>query len=110
MIFPEKWSVLADQVKTDVPVLIKGGYPRRDQTADNPSFIAESITRLAEPERTDRYDIESSRKDAGLDPQVGATCARLPTHFRRCTAGDQLQRRQRVAGKASLPQFDPRGQ
>jgi DNA polymerase-3 subunit alpha len=71
MIFPEKWSVLADQVKTDVPVLIKGGYPRRDQTADNPSFIVESVTRLAELRANGQVMITIDlAKDAGLDPDV----------------------------------------
>jgi DNA polymerase-3 subunit alpha len=48
MVFPEKWSALSDQIKTDVPVLLKGGYARRDQDADNPSFVVESVTKLAE--------------------------------------------------------------
>ncbi|HEY8164074.1 MAG TPA: DNA polymerase III subunit alpha, partial [Gemmatimonadaceae bacterium] len=47
MVFPEKWSVLADQAKTDVPLLLKGAYLRRDQDADNPSFVVESVDRLA---------------------------------------------------------------
>ncbi len=48
LVFPEKWSALSDQVKTDVPILMKGGYARRDQDADNPSFVVESLTKLAE--------------------------------------------------------------
>ena len=48
LVFPEKWSTLAEHVKTDIPILLKGGYARRDQDADNPSFVAESVTRLAE--------------------------------------------------------------
>ncbi|HXV17720.1 MAG TPA: DNA polymerase III subunit alpha, partial [Gemmatimonadaceae bacterium] len=48
LVFPEKWSALADQVKTDVPILMRGGYARRDQDADNPSFVVESVTKLAE--------------------------------------------------------------
>jgi DNA polymerase-3 subunit alpha len=48
LIFPEKWAVLNDQIKTDIPMLIKGGYPRRDESAENPSFIVESATKLAE--------------------------------------------------------------
>jgi DNA polymerase III subunit alpha len=47
-VFPEKWSALSDHIKSDVPVLLKGGYPRRDQDADNPSFVVESVTKLAE--------------------------------------------------------------
>jgi DNA polymerase-3 subunit alpha len=48
LVFPEKWSALSDQVKTDIPILMKGGYSRRDQDADNPSFVVESVTKLAE--------------------------------------------------------------
>ena len=48
LVFPEKWSVLADQVKTDTPVLLRGGYARRDQDADNPSFVLDSVMKLAE--------------------------------------------------------------
>jgi DNA polymerase-3 subunit alpha len=48
LVFPEKWSTLSEHVKTDIPILLKGGYARRDQDADNPSFVAESVTKLAE--------------------------------------------------------------
>ena len=48
LIFPEKWATLNDQIKTDIPMLLKGAYPRRDESAENPSFIVESATKLAE--------------------------------------------------------------
>ncbi len=48
LVFPEAWGLMADRVKTDVPVLIKGGYSRRDQDADSPTFIVESITPFVE--------------------------------------------------------------
>ena len=48
LVFPEAWSVLADRVRTDVPVLVKGGYSRRDQDAENPTFIVEKVTPMAE--------------------------------------------------------------
>ncbi|MEK6613081.1 MAG: DNA polymerase III subunit alpha [Gemmatimonadota bacterium] len=48
LVFPEAWAAIGDRVQTDVPVLIKGGYSRRDQGVENPSFIVESVTRLAE--------------------------------------------------------------
>jgi DNA polymerase-3 subunit alpha len=35
--------MLADRVKTDVPVLLKGSYSRRDQDVENPTFIVESL-------------------------------------------------------------------
>ncbi|MBA3891141.1 MAG: DNA polymerase III subunit alpha, partial [Gemmatimonadaceae bacterium] len=48
LVFPEAWSVLADRVRTDVPVLVKGGYSRRDQGTETPTFIVESLEPLAE--------------------------------------------------------------
>ncbi|MEP6905774.1 MAG: DNA polymerase III subunit alpha, partial [Gemmatimonadales bacterium] len=71
MVFPEKWSVLSDHVKSDTPVLLKGGYPRRDQDADNPSFVVESITRLAEMRADGQVmiAIELTRNPA-LDPSL----------------------------------------
>ncbi len=48
LVFPETWAAIGDRIVPDVPVLIRGAYGRRDQNADNPTFIVESITRLAE--------------------------------------------------------------
>jgi DNA polymerase-3 subunit alpha len=48
LVFPEAWAALGERVQADVPVLIKGGYSRRDQGVDAPTFIVESVTRLAE--------------------------------------------------------------
>jgi DNA polymerase-3 subunit alpha len=48
LIFPEKWAILNDQIRTDIPMLLKGAYSRRDEGGENPAFIVESATRLAE--------------------------------------------------------------
>jgi DNA polymerase-3 subunit alpha len=48
LVFPENWGLLADRVRSDVPVLMKGGYSKRDQDADSPTFIVESVTPFAE--------------------------------------------------------------
>ena len=48
LVFPEAWGMLADRIRTDVPVLVKGGYSKRDQGADNPTFIVESVTPFTE--------------------------------------------------------------
>ena len=48
LVFPEAWSVLSDRIRTDVPLLLKGGYSKRDQTEDNATFIVESMTRFEE--------------------------------------------------------------
>jgi DNA polymerase-3 subunit alpha len=48
LVFPENWSVLSDRIRTDVPLLVRGGYSRRDQGTDNPTFIIESVQRFEE--------------------------------------------------------------
>jgi len=48
LIFPEKWATLNDQIRADVPMLLKGAYSRRDEGADNPAFIVDSAIKLAE--------------------------------------------------------------
>ena len=47
-VFPEAWILLGARIKADVPVLLKGGYPKRDQGSDNPTFIVDSVTPFAE--------------------------------------------------------------
>jgi DNA polymerase III subunit alpha len=48
LVFPEAWAALQDKIRPDVPLLIKGAYGRRDQGADNPTFIVESVQRFEE--------------------------------------------------------------
>jgi DNA polymerase-3 subunit alpha len=48
LVFPEAWALLGDRIKPDIPVLFKGGYSKRDQEADNPTFIVESVTPFTE--------------------------------------------------------------
>ncbi|HEY2025923.1 MAG TPA: hypothetical protein VGG78_02880, partial [Gemmatimonadaceae bacterium] len=48
LVFPESWGLLADRVRSDVPVLMKGGYSKRDQDAESPTFIVETVTPFAE--------------------------------------------------------------
>jgi len=48
LVFPEAWAVIAERVRPDVPLLIKGGYSRKDQGVENPTFIVESVTRFTE--------------------------------------------------------------
>jgi DNA polymerase-3 subunit alpha len=47
LVFPEAWAAIGPSVRTDIPVLVKGGYSRRDADAENPTFIVESITPMA---------------------------------------------------------------
>jgi len=48
LVFPETWAALQDRLKPDVPVLLEGSYGKRDQGGDNPTFIVETVKRLAE--------------------------------------------------------------
>jgi DNA polymerase-3 subunit alpha len=69
--FPEKWNVRADRVKTDIPMLVTGAYLRRDQASDNPTFVVEEIQPLAELRANGQVmiSIELTR-DQTLDPQL----------------------------------------
>lgn len=48
LVFPEAWAALSDRIRPDIPLLIKGSFPRRDQGVDNPTFIVESVQRFEE--------------------------------------------------------------
>ena len=48
LVFPEAWTVLSDRIRTDIPLLVRGGYSRRDHGAENPTFIIESVQRFEE--------------------------------------------------------------
>jgi DNA polymerase III subunit alpha len=48
LVFPETWAALSDRLVPDVPVLLEGSYGKRDQGGDNPTFIVETVKRLAE--------------------------------------------------------------
>jgi DNA polymerase-3 subunit alpha len=48
LVFPETWSLLNDRIRQDIPLLIKGRYARRDQDADNATFVLESVSRFEE--------------------------------------------------------------
>ena len=52
LVFPEAWTMLGDRVRTDVPVLLKGSYSKRDQDVENPTFIVESLEPFIEKRLT----------------------------------------------------------
>ncbi len=71
LVFPEAWAAISDRVKTDIPMLIKGSYSRRDQEAENPTFIVEGMTRLAELRATGQFAVSLELdSDSGLPSDV----------------------------------------
>jgi DNA polymerase-3 subunit alpha len=48
LVFPEAWAVIAERVRPDVPLLLKGGYSRKDQGVESATFIVDTVTRFAE--------------------------------------------------------------
>ena len=48
LVFPENWAVLSDRIRTDVPLLVRGAYSKRDQGAENPTFIIDTVQRFEE--------------------------------------------------------------
>jgi DNA polymerase-3 subunit alpha len=101
LVFPEAWAVLADQVKTDVPVLVEGGYSKRDQGAESPTFIVDKVTRLAE-KRVNGQVAVAIELAAGADLAPGvmrdvrATCDAYPG-----TAALELRWRDPRAGQTA---------
>lgn len=70
LVFPEAWEKLNDRVRPDVPVLLEGGYSRRDQGVDNPTFIVEAVTRLAELRTAGRVVVAIDLAPAGPGPAL----------------------------------------
>jgi DNA polymerase-3 subunit alpha len=71
LVFPEAWSMLADRVRTDIPVLLKGSYSKRDQDVDNPTFIVESLTPFVELRLTGQVAVSIDLSAAStLTPEV----------------------------------------
>jgi DNA polymerase-3 subunit alpha len=71
LVFPEAWTMLGDRVRTDVPVLLKGSYSRRDQDVENPTFIVESLTPFVEMRLTGQVAVALELTSDGLlTPEV----------------------------------------
>jgi len=48
LVFPEAWGVIAERVRPDIPLLLRGGYSKKDQGVENATFIVEGVTRFEE--------------------------------------------------------------
>ena len=76
LVFPEAWAVLSDRVRPDVPALLEGGYSKRDQGGENPTFIVEAVTKLAELRTNGRVvvaiDLAPTANGPALTPLVMA--------------------------------------
>jgi len=82
LVFPEAWTMLGDRVKTDIPVLLKGSYSKRDQDVDNPTFIVESMTPFVEMRLTGQVAVSIDLSSAAaLTPDVmGVVRAVIEAH------------------------------
>ncbi|HEY3744501.1 MAG TPA: OB-fold nucleic acid binding domain-containing protein, partial [Bryobacteraceae bacterium] len=75
LVFPEAWANLSDRIRTEVPVLLEGGYSKRDQGGDSPVFIVETVTRLAELRTNGRVVVTidlAPTSGPALSPQIMA--------------------------------------
>jgi DNA polymerase-3 subunit alpha len=76
LVFPEAWAALSDRIRAEVPVLLEGGYSKRDQGGDSPTFIVEAVTRLAELRTNGRVvvtiDLDPAATGPALSPHVMA--------------------------------------
>ena len=76
LVFPEAWAALSDRLRTDVPVLLKGGYSKRDQDTENPTFIVEGMQRFEELRTTGHVIVCLELQAAAAD--TADTTATLP--------------------------------
>jgi DNA polymerase-3 subunit alpha len=65
LVFPEAWSAMSDRLRPDVPVLMKGGYSRRDQGTEAPTYIVESVQRFEELRVAGQIAVELDLGPAG---------------------------------------------
>jgi DNA polymerase III subunit alpha len=70
LVFPEAWEKLSERVRPDVPVLLEGGYSKRDQGGENPTFIVEAVTKLAELRTAGRVVVAIDLAPAGPGPAL----------------------------------------
>jgi DNA polymerase-3 subunit alpha len=70
LVFPEKWEILADKIRTDVPMLVKGAYSRRDEGGDNPAFIIDSAEKLIELRSNGELTIAIELSKGAYTPDV----------------------------------------
>jgi DNA polymerase III subunit alpha len=71
LVFPEAWTLLGARVKSDIPVVMKGSYSRRDQDVENPTFIVESVTPFVELRLTGQVAVAIDVSSGGhLTPDV----------------------------------------
>jgi DNA polymerase-3 subunit alpha len=84
LVFPEAWAALAHRVQSDVPMLVKGGYSRRDQGVDNPTFIVETVQRFEELRVSGQVavSIELSPARPATDEESAAAGDLLPDVFK----------------------------
>ena len=84
LVFPEAWAALSHRVLTDIPMLIKGGYSRRDQGGDNPTFIVETVQRFEELRVSGQVavSIELASAPPMTDDQSPASPELLPDVFK----------------------------
>jgi DNA polymerase-3 subunit alpha len=84
LVFPEAWAALSHRVLSDVPMLIKGGYPRRDQGLDNPTFIVETVQRFEELRVSGQVavSIELAPTPSTTDEQTPGSADLMPDVFK----------------------------
>ena len=75
LVFPEAWAALSDRVRTDIPLLVKGGYSKRDQGGDNPTFIVESVQRFEELRVSGQVGVELDIGDGRRETGDGSLLA-----------------------------------
>lgn len=79
LVFPEAWAAIGDRVRTDIPVIVRGAFTRRDEGNENPTFVVESVQPLAELRLNGQIAIAIDIAERALPPAVMADVANVVT-------------------------------
>jgi DNA polymerase-3 subunit alpha len=75
MVFPESWAAIGYTIRTRIPMLVKGAYGRRDEGADNPTFVVESVQPMVELRANGSVVVAIELAERELSPDVMADVA-----------------------------------
>jgi DNA polymerase-3 subunit alpha len=69
LVLAEAWAAIADRVRPDIPLLLKGGYFRRDEGVENATFTVTSVSRFTELRASGEFAVVVElRQQPGITP------------------------------------------
>jgi DNA polymerase-3 subunit alpha len=70
LVFPEAWAAIGERVRTDIPVIVRGAFTRRDEASENPTWVVESVQPMAELRANGQIAVAIDLVERTLPPAV----------------------------------------